>query len=226
MIVPNAILLAEVSALVQEGKEVELLTKGCSMLPFIVGDRDSVRLRKEPVAVGDAVLAEIAPGRYVLHRIISLVKDRVVLMGDGNLSGVETCGLSDVKAKAVAVIRPRGKEIDCTTAGLGLPSPHRAPRVACAIKKNDMQIIEGFKLRTVLDENVVVPESVGLVNFNKMISLNSTAAFLWKSVEGREFDVQTLADLLVGEYEVDPQTALRDSEALAKKWIEAGIVKE
>ena len=64
------------------------------MLPFIVGDRDSVRLRKEPVAVGDAVLAEIAPGRYVLHRIISLVKDRVVLMGDGNLSGVETCGLS------------------------------------------------------------------------------------------------------------------------------------
>ena len=87
------------------------------MLPFIVGDRDSVRLRKEPVAVGDAVLAEIAPGRYVLHRIISLVKDRVVLMGDGNLSGVETCGLSDVKAKAVAVIRPRGKEIDCTTAG-------------------------------------------------------------------------------------------------------------
>ena len=117
MIVPNAILLAEVSALVQEGKEVELLTKGCSMLPFIVGDRDSVRLRKEPVAVGDAVLAEIAPGRYVLHRIISLVKDRDVLMGDGNLSGVETCGLSDVKAKAVAVIRPRGKEIDCTTAG-------------------------------------------------------------------------------------------------------------
>ena len=45
MIVPNAILLAEVSALVQEGKQVELLTKGCSMLPFIVGDRDSVRLR-------------------------------------------------------------------------------------------------------------------------------------------------------------------------------------
>ena len=101
-----------------------------------------------------------------------------------------------------------------------------SPGVARNTKKNNMQIIEGFRLRTVLDENVVVPESVGLVNFNKMISLNSTAAFLWKSVEGREFDVQTLADLLVGEYEVDPQTALRDSEALAKKWIEAGIVKE
>ena len=107
-----------------------------------------------------------------------------------------------------------------------LPSIHRSPRVACNIEKNSMQIIDGFKLRTVLDENVVVPEGVGLVNFNKMISLNSTAAFLWKSVEGREFDAQALADLLVGEYQVDAQTALRDSEALIKKWVEAGVVKE
>ena len=89
-----------------------------------------------------------------------------------------------------------------------------------------MQIIEGFKLRTVLDENVVVPEGVGLVNFNKMISLNASAAFLWKSVEGKEFDVQMLADLLVEEYGIDAQTALRDSRALADKWIEAGIVKK
>ena len=84
-----------------------------------------------------------------------------------------------------------------------------------------MQIIEGFRLRTVLDENVVVPEGVGLVNFNKMISLNASAAFLWKSVEGKEFDVQMLE-----EYGIDAQTALRDSRALADKWIEAGIVKE
>ena len=35
-----------------------------------------------------------------------------------------------------------------------------------------------------------------------------------------------LADLLVEEYGIDAQTALRDSRALADKWIEAGIVKE
>ena len=115
MIVPNSILLAEVSALVKEGKEVELLTKGCSMLPFIVGDRDSVRLRSEAVAVGDAVLAEIAPGRYVLHRIISLDGDKVVLKGDGNLTGTENCRRADVQARAVAVIRAGNKETDCTT---------------------------------------------------------------------------------------------------------------
>ena len=109
---------------------------------------------------------------------------------------------------------------------LELASLPVSPGVARNTKKNNMQIIEGFRLRTVLDENVVVPEGVGLVNFNKMISLNASAAFLWKSVEGKEFDVQMLADLLVEEYGIDAQTALRDSRALADKWIEAGIVKK
>ena len=117
MIVPNSVLLAEVSALVKEGNQVQLLTKGCSMLPFIVGDRDSVLLRNESVSVGDAVLAEIAPGQYVLHRILRIAGEKVELKGDGNLRGTEFCLLSDIKAKAAAVIRPGGKEIDCTTAG-------------------------------------------------------------------------------------------------------------
>lgn len=109
MLVPNAILLAEVAGLLAEGKEVELKAKGCSMLPFIVGDRDSVRLRKEPVSEGDAVLAEIAPGHYVLHRIVSMKDGSVTLKGDGNLVGTEHCHTEDIKGKAVAVISPNGR---------------------------------------------------------------------------------------------------------------------
>ncbi len=109
MIVPNAILLAEVAGLLAEGKEVELKTKGYSMLPFIVGDRDSVRLKNEPVSEGDAVLAEIAPGHYVLHRIVSIRNGVVTLKGDGNLVGTEHCRAEDIKGKAVAVISPNGR---------------------------------------------------------------------------------------------------------------------
>lgn len=71
-----------------------------------------------------------------------------------------------------------------------------------------MKIVDGFKLREVCGEFVVVPEGSKLVDFNKMLSLNGSAAFLWKAVEGKDFDVQTLADLLVGEYEIDPAVAL------------------
>lgn len=88
-----------------------------------------------------------------------------------------------------------------------------------------MKIVDGFKLREVCGEFVVVPEGSKLVNFNKMLSLNGSAAFLWKAVDGKDFDVQTLADLLVGEYEIDPALALSDAGKILDKWVEIGVVR-
>lgn len=39
--VPNSVLLPEVERLLREGRRVTLRTRGHSMLPFIVGCRDS-----------------------------------------------------------------------------------------------------------------------------------------------------------------------------------------
>lgn len=88
-----------------------------------------------------------------------------------------------------------------------------------------MKIVDGFKLREVCGEFVVVPEGSKLVNFNKMLSLNGSAAFLWKAVEGKEFDVQMLADLLVDEYEIDSALALSDAGKILDKWVEIGVVR-
>ena len=87
-----------------------------------------------------------------------------------------------------------------------------------------MKIIEGFRLRKLGNEHIIVGEGLEQVNFNKMISLNASAAFLWESVEGKEFDVDTLTDLLCGQYEVERERAAADAAALAEKWVEAGIV--
>ena len=92
-------------------------------------------------------------------------------------------------------------------------------------KEIDMKIVDGFKLREVCGEFVVVPEGSKLVNFNKMLSLNGSAAFLWKAVEGKDFDVQTLADLLVKEYEIDSALALSDAGKILDKWVEIGVVR-
>lgn len=88
-----------------------------------------------------------------------------------------------------------------------------------------MRLKEGFRLRNLCREYIVVAEGLQQVNFNKMIALNATAAYLWQKVEGKEFTVQDLADLLTAEYEVDAETALKDSEAIAQKWKEAGIAE-
>ncbi len=88
-----------------------------------------------------------------------------------------------------------------------------------------MRIIDGFKLRSVAGEMVVSGEGVGQINFNKLIALNSTAAYLWGQVEGREFDASTLAELITAEYDVDSTRALTDAEALVSSWLECGIIE-
>ena len=88
-----------------------------------------------------------------------------------------------------------------------------------------MRLIEGFRLRPLGKEYIVTPESVAQINFNKMISLNSSAAYLWESVEGKEFTPEDLKQLLLDRYEVDEETAGHDAEAIARSWVEAGIAE-
>ena len=88
-----------------------------------------------------------------------------------------------------------------------------------------MRIIEGFRLRDVMGQATVIGEGVGQVNFNKLITLNSTAAFLWRQVEGRDFDALVLADLLVEEYGIDRTLAEKDAVAISEQWKEIGLVR-
>ena len=89
-----------------------------------------------------------------------------------------------------------------------------------------MRIIEGFVLRPLVGEYIVIAEGIAQINFNKMVSLNPTAAYLWESVEGKDFTVEDLTKLLTDKYEVSEEQAAADAAALAAKWIEAGIVSE
>jgi hypothetical protein len=106
---PNDLFLAEVRKLLAEGHTATLHVRGNSMRPFLEDRRDSIVLTAVThINKGDAVLAEIAPGKYVFHRIIALNGEQVTLMGDGNVRGTEHCLRADVCANAAAFIR-KGK---------------------------------------------------------------------------------------------------------------------
>ncbi len=103
--IPNAVIIPELIALIEQGHTVTLPLKGISMRPFLEDGRDkAVLTRATTFKKGDAVLAEIEPKRYVLHRIVRIDGDDVTLMGDGNLS-LETCKRSDIKAFAMGFYR-------------------------------------------------------------------------------------------------------------------------
>lgn len=117
----DALIMAEAIRLVGEGVSVTFPVNGRSMLPFIVGGRDSVILEKPvDLCVGDVVLAHAIPDNvahlenaekhYVIHRIVAFSGENVVLMGDGNLVQREYCKRSEVYAKVVCVVQPNGKK--------------------------------------------------------------------------------------------------------------------
>ena len=88
-----------------------------------------------------------------------------------------------------------------------------------------MKIKDGFVLREMCGENIVAAEGLQNINFNKLISLNSTAAFLWKELVGKEFTVEDMAQLLVEEYGIDSELAIKDSASLCQAWENAGITE-
>lgn len=89
-----------------------------------------------------------------------------------------------------------------------------------------MRIIEGFRLRNVLGQATIIGEGINQVNFNKIITLNSSAEFLWKEIEGKDFNIEMLACLLVNKYGIDIAHARDDAKSIAEKWIESGLVRD
>lgn len=87
-----------------------------------------------------------------------------------------------------------------------------------------MRAKKGFRLRELGGDYILIGESVELVNFNNIITFNETAAYLWKQVEKKEFDVNTLTQLLLDEYDVTEDIAREDAQATIDDWKEIGII--
>ena len=89
-----------------------------------------------------------------------------------------------------------------------------------------MRIKNGFVLREVCGEQVIMGEGIGALDFGKLLCLNETAAFLWNSaVEQGDFTVETLTDDLCEEYEVERDRALSDVRAIVDSWQKVNVLE-
>lgn len=87
-----------------------------------------------------------------------------------------------------------------------------------------MKIKEGFVLRTVGGEQVVVGESVELINFNKLISLNNSAAYIWSEVVDREFTLDEAIAIMKKKYDVSEEVLRADLTELFNEWATVGLL--
>lgn len=85
-----------------------------------------------------------------------------------------------------------------------------------------MKLKDGFILRSVAGETVVVPTGDDL-DLNMMITLNETGKFLWERLEKGAQEAELIAAVL-GEYNVDEQTAKAHVAAFVKKLNDYGFL--
>ena len=111
----NDVLLPFVVEQLKAGHTATLPLRGRSMRPFLEDGRDKALLQAvDHPHVGDAVLAELSPGHFVLHRIIGIDGQTVTLRGDGNLNKDPSCTLADIRAKAIGFYRKGRNTLDST----------------------------------------------------------------------------------------------------------------
>ena len=90
-----------------------------------------------------------------------------------------------------------------------------------------MKAKKGFNLREVCGEQIIVAEGKENIDFSNIISMNESAAYLWRNVQQMEsFGVEDLSRLLTDQYEVTEEVALNDAQELIRKWMEAGIISD
>lgn len=89
-----------------------------------------------------------------------------------------------------------------------------------------MKLNNGFRMRHLGRDTILTETGAGQVDFNKMIVLNDSAAYLWSSVVDKDFEVEDLKNLLLEKYDVAEEIAAADSEKIVESWKEAGLLAD
>ncbi len=88
-----------------------------------------------------------------------------------------------------------------------------------------MKVKDTFVLRNLAGSNVVVPVGSDLVDFNGMITLNETGAFLWKCLTEHKTRNE-LAEALISEYTgVEKEEAGKDIDEFIAVLDKNGILE-
>lgn len=86
-----------------------------------------------------------------------------------------------------------------------------------------MKLKDGFFMRQIAGQTVVLPGG-DVLDLNMMITLNETGAFLWERLN-EDTCVEALVAALLGEYDVDNETAQKAVEAFVQKLNDHGFLE-
>ena len=87
------------------------------------------------------------------------------------------------------------------------------------------KIKDGFEMKQIADEYVVIPRGTNALNFNSSVVFNESGAFLWSKLNDYS-SVEMLSASLKQKYSIDYDLAKKDVESFIKKLLENGFLQE
>jgi len=88
-----------------------------------------------------------------------------------------------------------------------------------------MKIKPNLHLRSIAGEKIVVVPPRDNGENSHVISLNTTASFIWENFQGKDFEIEDVVRLLLEKYEVDEEKAREDVEMWVSKMETAGAME-
>ncbi len=89
-----------------------------------------------------------------------------------------------------------------------------------------MKLRSDLILRTIGSDHLIVDPSQDMVDLSTVYTLNSSAAWLWEELKGKDFDTDTIVDLLLENYEVSKDQAASDAGVLLQDFRKQGLLEE
>ena len=89
-----------------------------------------------------------------------------------------------------------------------------------------MKLRSDLILRTIGSDHLIVDPSQDMVDLSTVYTLNSSAAWLWEELKGKEFTMNTIVELLCENYDVSKEQAQSDAEILLQDFQKQGLVEQ
>ena len=88
-----------------------------------------------------------------------------------------------------------------------------------------MRIKQGYKVREIAGENVVIMQGQGGVDMTRVIALNDSSILLWNNLLGKDFSTDNVKHILLENYEVEEAIAAADAQAWVEKMQQAALIE-
>jgi len=87
-----------------------------------------------------------------------------------------------------------------------------------------MRLKDGFVVYDICGSKVVLAQGLANIDFDRVLNLNESAAWLWEEARRQgDFTLESLAEALCQEYDIEPDDAITDVTELVGQWQREGV---